>query len=178
MNAIQPNESVIDWNGITIHIKSNLSVSDIITFTHRVSEFCFIENNSEYLPEVMKFAIGIETIEFYTDLELPESTDDKYKLVTQTDVVEQIVEHIDQAQYADIIAAADEKVNYKVDSAISMVRKEIEEIYIAAKSMLEKISESFAGFTSDDFKNMVSALSNHNIDEGKLMEAYLNHKKE
>lgn len=178
VNAIQPVVSTIEWNGITIKIKDRLTISDIVSFTYKVSELCFTENNSEYLPEVMKFAIGIETIEYYTDLELPESTDDKYKLVAQTDLVEHVVEHIDQVQYADVVAAADEKTSYKADSAISMARKEIEEIYLAAKSLFDKISEAFSGLTPDDFKTMVTTISNNGLDEAKLMEAYLNHKKD
>ena len=177
VDMIPPIEKIIDWNGITIHVKSRLTINEIVSFAHRAVELCFTDTH-DYLPEVLRFAVGLETINFYTDLELPESIDDKYTLITQTDLIECIIDCVDKEQYEEIVTATDEKLNYRADSAIAESRKEVEEIYSAAKTLFDKISEAFSGLDPDDFKNMVTAISANGIDESKIMEAYLTHKKD
>lgn len=175
-NNITPIINKIEWNDIEIEIKNTLSVEECIRLVKNATDNCFTDDG-EFLPEMLAFSIGVSTIAVYTNLELPDSTEDKYKVITYTDLMEKITSNINQLQYEDLLHAIDDKVEYKTKTNIEAIRVQVNELYFKAEELFNQIAETFSQSGMEDFKTMISAVANHEVDEGKIMEAYLSHSK-
>lgn len=165
----------IEWNTLNVKVKQSLGLNECIEFAKNASELCF-SKDGDYMPEMLKFSIGYTTVVMYTDLVLPEDLNDKYKIVTQTDIINRITEVIDKVQYESLMYAIDERIDYKLNSNIDAVSRQIDILYGKAEDTFTKFSEMFAGIDVDEFKNIMTTISQSKLDEGKLMEAYLKYK--
>ena len=47
----------IEWNGLQVVIKKNLSLEEMMTFANSVVKSCFDQASGAYMPEVKDFAI-------------------------------------------------------------------------------------------------------------------------
>lgn len=173
---ISVSDSKIKWNDIDIDIKNALMPNEAIGFAKSASEICFSENG-DYIPEMLKFAIGYATITSYTNLELPEFLNDKYKIVMYTDLVSKITEVIDKDQYESLMYAVDERIEYKLNANIDYMNRQIDTLYIKAEELFANFSNMFSGIDIEEFKNIMTELSQNKLDESKLMEAYMKYKK-
>lgn len=172
INKIKPEMKVIEWNGISITVKSFLNVSELTKLSYSATDICFTSDET-YLPEVYDFAIAITTINVYTDLVVPESVEDQYKLITQTDLLDKIIECIDIKQYEKIIKAIEEKIDYRIETNINLMRKQAKEIFESANSLYTQIKDVFADINPEEFKGMISAFANGGVDETKILKAYM-----
>lgn len=177
VNKIQPEMKVIEWNGIPITVRSFLTAAESTKLSYSASDICFTSDET-YLPEVYDFAIAITTIDVYTDLKVPELIEDQYKLVTQTDLVEKIIECIDIKQYEKIVKAIEERIDYRIETNINLMRKQAKEIFESANNLYTQIKDVFADINPEEFKGMISAFANGGIDETKIIKAYMDNQSE
>ena len=71
-----------------------------------------------------------------------------------------------------------EKIEYKINTDIENIKTQIDELYFNSQMMLNKITDIFSEVDSSDIQNLVSAIENSEIDEGKIMKAYIESNKE
>lgn len=174
---IKPECVDCEWEGIKFKTKTYLSIEDSIRFSKTIVDICFTGDTREYTPELMSFAVNVATVLVYTDIVLPESVEDKYKVVMLTDLYPTICDKINHAQHEYLILSAEERIEHKLNIDVEFVKEQVDMLYHEAQTLFNKISEVFSDFSSDDFKTMLTAISEHKIDEGKIMEAYLSSKK-
>lgn len=170
-------ETSFEWNGIEVTIQKTLSLKDAMSFVQNVVSMCFAEDTNEYLPDVKEFAIKVAVLDHYTNFTMPSNIEKKYALVYCTDAVEQVLVHINQMQYADLLLAINKKLEYCAKANIEAVHKQMDELYRQMDSLQENLSNMFAGISGDDIKNISSALLNGSFSEEKLVEEYLKQKK-
>ena len=175
-NSIAYESGMIEWNGIEITIKTELNMNECIEFEKIASENCFSELG-EYLPEMLEFTVGIATVLTYTDLELPDNIEDKYKIIMCTDLVDSIAAYINKEQYGRLMSCLDERIEYKITSHIDTIRRQVDELYLNAESLFSRISEIFEGINPEDLRTMISAVGANGVDEEKILKAYLSQKK-
>lgn len=167
----------IDWNEVTIEVKNKLSIRELSTFVASATDICFT-TSEDYLPEVFEYAIKIATLSVYTNFSLPDSIESQYDLITFTDIVDKVLECVDATeQYANAVDAVKEKIDYRIKTNINLMRKQTNELFTALEAMLDKLKGVFDGIESTDMQNMIKALGSGELDEGKIMKAYLENKK-
>lgn len=177
MQDVAQKTKKIEWNGITIEVKNRMTIRELSTFVASATDICFT-SSEDYLPEVFEYAISIATLISYTDFNLPESIEEQYDLVAFTDIVAKVVECIEAPeQYASAVDAVKEKIDYRVETDINLVRKQAAELFTSVENMLTKLNDVFGGIESADIQGMVKAFSDGKIDEEKIMKAYLENKK-
>lgn len=166
----------IDWNGLEIVITPTISLKNMLGFVKDVSENCFAEDDGAYLPEVKDFAVKNAVIAYYTNLTLPTNTESRYDLIYMSGLANIIIAHINQEQFNDIIKAINTKVEHIANANIDSVNKQINNIYAAFENIQTNMEELFSGVDNNDLKGLISAISNGQLDENKVVEAYLNKK--
>jgi hypothetical protein len=177
--AVKENYSpvkTIDWNGLEIVITPTISLKNMLGFVKDVSENCFTEDNGAYLPEVKDFAVKNAVIAYYTNLTLPTNTEKCYDLIYTSGLADIIITHINQKQFNDITNAVNSKIEHLANANIDSVNKQMNNIYAAFENLQTNMEELFSGVDNDDLKGLVSAISNGQFDETKIVEAYLNKK--
>lgn len=177
LKSVAPKSKLIDWNGITIEVKNSLSIREVSAFVSTVVDICFT-NSEDYVPEVFGYAVGIATLITYTNFELPELIDEQYALVAFTDIIAKVSECIEATdQYADAVDAAKERIDYRIETNINMIRKQATELFESVESLLAKLKETFGSIESEDMQGLIKTLASGAIDEEKIMKAYLENKK-
>ena len=152
-------------------IKKWISLGDVILFVDEVAAACVDESKRRYLPEVREFCIKRNIMLRYANFTLPANLDKQYDLIYQSGVVDEILKHIDTAQLTEICSAIDRRVEFMLDSILSVehyqlssVAHQLEEITLSTNKMFE----------NTDISALTENLSKMgNINEEKLVQAVL-----
>ena len=170
------NEEIIRWNDIDITINKTLSFKDVLSFVDSVSKSCFTDDNGTYLPEVKDFAIKCCILERYANFSLPQNIEHKYQLIYCTDAVDVVIKYINKTQLEEIISAINDKVDNIAQANIEAINRQMNELYSTFGNLEKQITEMFSGINKDDMTKLVGAISNSNLDEEKLVKAYIENK--
>lgn len=163
--------SEVEWNGIKILVKKNLTLKEVLSFVDFVAKCCFDEDTGEYMPEIKDFAIMSEMVEKYTNVTLPDDPEKRYDLLCRSGIYNVVLDEIDTSQYSLITVAIDEKVSNMAQARIEASAKRIEEITSGLMGLQEKVGNVFDGIGEGDIKSMVNVFSKGVIDEDKLVKA-------
>lgn len=167
------NRTTVEWKGLALTIKNTLDLLEMKVFVDTVVAACSGENGLEYHPEWRDFAIRCATVELYSNITLPESIKDKCMVVYDTDIFPVVSEYLNSSQLKALIRAADDKLSKIADQGVALVRKELNGVIAGFEEIQTKLSEMFAGISGEEFSNVLSSLANTEIDEEKLIKAYL-----
>ena len=165
--------SSIQWNGLDVRIKRTLSFIEMMEFVDSVVKTCFTAESGMYIPEAKDFAVKSNIVERYTNLSLPNNLDHRYEIIYCTDIVETVLTCINYQQFNEIMASIDSKINNLAQMNIEQVNKQISDLYTSFDNMQKQIEQIFGGVDSEEMTAMMKALTEGNIDEHKLVEAYL-----
>jgi len=166
----------VEYNGSTFKVVKRISANDMMTFVQKVSESCF-SDEGEYTPEVKEFSTRLATIIAYTDIDTNMSINEQYDLCYSDGLINMIHDHIDKEQFVDIIKAINDKISYESSAKIQFIYKQVNEVAEAFASVLEKFEGMYDGVNPEDLKNLVGAIGNMNIDESKIVKAFMKEKK-
>lgn len=177
--ALKSGERTIeaDWFGVSVTVTPTLSLTDMLEFVNNVVESCF-SDDGEYIPEVREFAVRRNTLEKYGNFRMPTDVHKCYDLLYGTDAFEWIKGYINEAQYADIMVAVEDKIQFRLDSMVDSLRVKMEEFLGAMNALQEQTKHVFDGMSDEDMKKLVGAIEHGGMSEEKLVAAYLDQKKE
>jgi len=165
--------SVLEWYGVDILVKRNLTLSEMMQFVDVAIKGCFNADLTEYHPEARDFALRLAVVAFYTNLSMPANYEKAYDILYCTDLIASIFERVDKRQFDVISNIIDEKITLATDVDAAMVRKEIGEMNAAFGDLQRTIGAYTEGIDMDDVKNMISAISNGEFDTSKFVETVL-----
>ena len=178
--VLAANNDMVDaeWNGIKFKIKPTLSIKESMEFINNVIDSCFSDDTGEYLPEVRAFATKLNTLEKYTDIEIPEDINISYSLCYTNDLFNVIDENINYDQFLDIESAIYSGIKYRIDANIAAATKQINEVYSAFENLNDKVSELFGAIDNDSISKLVGAIGDGGLglNEDKLIKAIMNNK--
>lgn len=168
---------VVEWNGIEVTIKPTLSLQEMLRFADSVSKSCFDIVTGAYLPEVKNFAIRCNVMDTYANFSLPENNEHKYILAMCSGAFEMIMEHINMAQFHELMNAINEKVDNRASANVQMMTMKFDEVVSAFEDLQEKVGSLFDNITADDMKKLTEAMASNNFTDAGLVKAYMEHKK-
>lgn len=165
-----------EWNGLTLYVKKNISFKETLDFVKYVTELCFAEDTHEYLPEARDLAIKIFLIQHYTNIDLPDSLEERNKFIYETDIVQTVLNFVNPYQFNEIIRAIDLKIDYMADANIEAINNKMDELYKSFEELSNSLETVFGGINEDSMVDLVNAIKDGRLDEGKLVEAYFDTK--
>lgn len=166
----------IEWNGLDITIKTRLSFEEMMAFVDGVAESCFAADTKAFIPVAKDFVIGCLVIEMYSNLTLPQNANKKYEIVSGCDVVDVILENVDKAQFDNIVKSINEKIRYLIEENLAQATIKTNDLLYSVSDIESKVGDLVSKITPDDMRTLITSISNGKLDEGKLMEAYLESK--
>ena len=96
----------VEWRGVEFIVRPMLSLAESTMFVNSVVDSCCHKETMTFVPEVFAFAIRVNTILRYTNINLPKDAETQYKIVFQTDLFDCVRENINIEQYDSIVDAA------------------------------------------------------------------------
>lgn len=162
----------LDWYGVELTIKRNLSFKEMVEFVNSIVNSCFAEDGT-YQPEAKEFATRVLILEKYANFNMPEDSAHKYKIAYCTDAVSVILERIDYAQYSEMCRAIDARIAHRAQANIEAVHTQMNQLYSAFDSLQKQIGSIFGGVNEEDMSKLIQAMSNGGFSEEKLAESYI-----
>ena len=176
MNEENKTHKTIKSCGQNIDVTTVLSLEVFDAFVSNAVDMLYNEAG-EYIPNLKDFVIRICTVFAYTNVAFPKDFDEvvreMFELMYGTNFYDAVVKVIDQGQYNAFLDAIDESIEYRNNTNIDRVNRQIESL----ANGIETLGEQFAGMLGDvseeDVKKLISAVENNQIDEEKLIRAYV-----
>ena len=106
-------EITINKEVYNIQVKNNLSINEFNGMCNSIVNSCFDKNNT-YLPYLKNQLIKAYTIDYYTDIELSNNSEENSALYNNFGIVNTILEVIDFEQYNAILYAIDEMIEMRI----------------------------------------------------------------
>ncbi len=165
------NYATIEWHNLQIDISKTLSGFEAEDFAKAVVESCFNEDGN-YTPFEREYAERLYTIEFYTNIDMPEKYSDRYNVLFRTDLYNCVCSEINKEQYLYINEAIDEMIRYKLNNDAEELKKQTAEFFDHIKELATALGDLFDGVTQEDVSNLFDAVADTTIDESKTVELY------
>jgi len=166
-----------EWNGITIVVKRNLTLREMMSFVDSVVKNCFKKEDGTFIPEIKDFATRSCIYEYYTNITLPANIEKRYDLLYHQMLLDEIMPRIDSLQFNALIRAIEDKVAHIAQSKIDAVMNEMKELYASIDKFGAQLKTMFSGVGDDEMKNIVAALGSGEINEDKLVKAVMSAQK-
>ncbi len=131
---------------------------------------CFDEDGT-YRPDMIDVSSRICMIAAYTDVEMPESFEDKCTFVLVSGIFEAIVNEINCYQRDAIMRAVDETIRYRIRINTNAIESSLITAAGEMNAVVGQFKEMYSGVSGDDMKALIGAISNTKLDEKKLVNA-------
>lgn len=163
----------IRWNELDVQIKHSLSFIEMMEFVESVTKTCFTSETDTYIPEVKDFAIKSNIVDRYTNLSLPNNLEHRYEIIYHTDIIETVTGLVNPQQFNEMMTAIDAKIKNRARINNEQVNKHISDLYFALNNLQTQMEQLFGNIDGTEMSELVKALTNGNVDERKLVDAYL-----
>lgn len=169
------NEATIEWHDAQLRVKYALPLTDMLAFVDDVVGSCF-HDKLGYMPEVKDFAIKTNILSRYANFSLPDNLEHRYQLVYMTDAVDAVCAAIDGTQLQEIVNSINDKIRFLCDSKANLIQERINAVLETMEEMSNSTKDIFGGLSQNDLAALMSAITEHGLDEKKIVEAYLEQK--
>ena len=166
------NQFEVQWEGVPITVTPTITLKDMMEFAENVVETCF-DNDGDYHPELLDFAVQSEMISKYTNIRLPQNLEKRYHLLSVTGLADEVQEYINAIQFKELLRAIDRKLRYMTDCNIQQIRSEVKSLTDSFKGMEKRAEEMMEGFSAIDAGKLMDFLSGNRPSEEKIVEAYI-----
>lgn len=172
INSDYNNEEVIKWEGFEITVKKLLPLEAVDAFVNTVVNAVF--QDGEYDPMYLEYSILLSTMFAYTDIRPPEDDDVDYsnyycQLFYGTDLCDTILEVVNADQYNSMLDIIDEKINYRIESDIDKISRQINELSDFVKEFGNQFSDNLPAVQA-----LLTSLENGEISIDKVLDAFAN----
>lgn len=107
-----------DINGgtVSITISKSIPLEEAYDFVNVVVENCFIDGI--YFPIYKNISIARALIVYFTDLHISENFDDIYKILNETNLMEDIKRYASMFQIHDLLSSIDEAISFEKEKIL------------------------------------------------------------
>ena len=161
---VYKNDVSFEWNGITVECVKTIPLSDMLLFVRGCVDSCFNEDG-EYIPEALRFAFDSNIIAHYTNIKLPENLERSYMILNNTDIVEQVANHINTQQVEAITMAIADKIEDIRQSRVNELKVAINEFSAMVEQMNNNMEALFGGMNPEEIAQTMDFMSKfENVD--------------
>lgn len=100
-----------------------------------------------------------------------------HAVIYNSDIVDAVLYRIEGRQLGEITNAIEQKIANLAQANVQMVYAQMNRINDEFENLQNNIAALFTGVEQDDIKKLVNAISNGNIDEGKIVQAFASQNK-
>ena len=161
-SVLKENIVVVPMRGnedVNITIRRTLPLKDMMQFVENVVSSCVDAETASYTPEIKEFAIRSEILTTYANFNLPSNVEKQYELLYCTDVLCQVMEHINNKQLHEIEVAIDARIDHEVKMIETVLAAKTNEMMLRIEAMVEQFEAAFGGINSDDCDGVLKKLS-------------------
>ena len=169
------NEATIQWHEAEVRVKRTLSLKEMLSFVDEVVGSCF-HDELGYMPEVKDFAIKSNILTRYANFSVTDNLDHRYQMVYGTYAVDAVCAVIDTTQLQEIVNSINDKIRFLCDSKANLIQERINAVLETMEEMSNSTKDIFGGLSQNDLAALMSAITEHGLDEKKIVEAYLEQK--
>lgn len=161
---------------VTIH--RTLPLEDMLQFVSDAVTACVDAETGTYTPEVLPFVVRLNVLTMYANFNMPASVEKQYDMVYATDAFEQVMQHINQKQYNDILIAINKRIEHECAVMTSAVIAKVNELAKQMEDFSDATQALFSGVSGDDVSALMRNLSSiGNVDERALAHAVFEEQK-
>lgn len=181
-DVMMENVTVIPMNenkDVNITIRRTLPLRDMMQFVENVVSSCVDMDNASYTPEIKDFAIRSEILSTYANFNLPSNVEKQYELVYRTNVLDQVMEHIDKRQLDEIKTAINERITHEVNMIETALSAKTNDMMAHIETMIDQFETVFDGINNNDFNGIMKKISEmSSITEESIAKAVLDIQRE
>lgn len=171
MNDYFPVTDIVEWHGVEIEVLNTIPFSMASEIVVRTANACFTEDG-EYVPEIMDVALRLYVINAYTNLELPEDNPEwQNQLMYGTDLWDKVTAVISDDQLDMMMLSINRRIKARLDTNKAAFEHGVRQVLDGMAQLADQMNGLFDGVSNDDLKNMITAIGENGIDEGKLVQA-------
>lgn len=167
------NEVDVEWCGEKVHIRETIDFKSMMTFINDIVGTVFLDSG-DFVPEAIDGIVRICAIRYYSNINLPDDFLEQYRLVYETDAFDVVYEHVNKAQFDEIVRSANRKIQYICETKVFAFTETMEKLIDSFENISEKMTDLFDGIDNIDMKNVSEAIENGVIDEDVIVGAYIN----
>lgn len=154
---------LVEWCDIDLEVKKSLAFDDMLQFVHDVVKTCTEQEHGGYMPELKEFAIRMNIVEMYSNVRLPSNLNHKYHILTNSGIVETILDHINTEQFNCMREAIDSKLEAVVATSVNAVQKQLSDITVAFEQMQRNMENAMSGLDMSVLERFVESASDDNV---------------
>ena len=167
------NTETVTWNNMDVVIKKTLSLEEMLKFADSVAKSCFDQTSGAYMPEIKDFAIRSNILDMYANFTLPKDLNRQYDFVVRSGAVEMVMNHVNKAQFDELMDAIDMKIKNTADAHIQAFITKMDEMTAAFAGVQEKMAEMFSGIDAEDVARLFEAVSGEGNLEKNVVQSYM-----
>lgn len=167
-------ETVLDWYGIEVRVKSTIPMGEMLAFVNDVVTGCF-QGELGFMPELTEFLISCNILTRYANFSLPSDLEHRYKIVSGSDAVECVLPCIDERQLEEIRDSIYKKIDTLCNARAYDLEGKFRTLMEQVKQFADKTKSMFDGVDAEAMRELIEALANKKVDEEKLVQAYRKH---
>lgn len=164
---------IIDWNGLQVVIKKNLSLEEMMAFANSAVKSCFDQMSGAYMPEIKDFAIRANILDYYTNFTLPKDLGKQYDLVIRSDIIDTVLKHVNFAQFNELAKAIDAKLQNTADANIQAFIQKLDSVTTAFTHVQEQMETMFSGVNNEDVSKFISTVANGGDPAENVVKSYM-----
>lgn len=172
MNPVTVTVPLDGTTDVNVVIRRTLPLSDVLQFVADVVAACIDSETGEYTPEILPFAIKANVLTTYANFNLPSNVEKQYELLYNTTAVDQVMSHINMAQYEEIVHAINQKIDFACSAMTSTVVGQVSALAQRMEDFANKSDALFSDVNSEDMSALMRNLSSiDKVDERALVHA-------
>lgn len=144
---------------VKIQIKKIIALPEMISFVQEVVESCIDNETGEYLPEAYDFAIRVGVLTRYANFAMPANMEKQYMLVYGTEAFDQVLLHINNTQFNDIVRAIDKKIKFMLEVISSSAVTKINDVINKLGEIASAGEKAFEGVDADNMAKVIQGVS-------------------
>lgn len=153
---------------LSVMVSPTISLRESLIFVADIVESC-ISDEEGYMPELFDFAMRIATLTHYANLPTPKDSAKAYRVVYETGIYDDVMDHVNADQYAALVCAAQEKIDAALQMQISAASAKVEELVSKMDEVLTGGMEAAAKLSSIDIDKQVDhLLKMHEEEAGEI----------
>lgn len=151
--------------GVSVDVLRTIPFDDAMQASVDLANSCMDMEEAEYYPEAFDAALGTLILIYYAGMEMPDDATLSYRIVFETDILDQIIPHINMVQLDSIKEAAVKRIEYDCRLLSGMAGSKTMELMTKFDRVIYGQNEMIESMGKVDFSGAMEKMSQIIMDE-------------